>query len=167
MTPQETARTSDGCVRDPHVLISKRSTPFQNQEVQYANFKGSSSLARVPQVTFKKNTIRTYESTMSSFRGGFTDRGLVSMTPDDVLSFLTAITDRKKQLTKRTRYSRLMTFFNFIKNNLSYSLSLADLNRSCLDIIKIGVSDSSRSIANIETFLITIRNSNTCLPVIV
>ncbi|NIS71638.1 MAG: tyrosine-type recombinase/integrase [Proteobacteria bacterium] len=55
---------------------------------------------------------------MSSFRGRITDRDLVSVTPDDVLSFLTAITEGKKQLTKRTRYSHLKTFFNFIKNNV-------------------------------------------------
>ena len=69
-----------------------------------------------------KKTIRTYESTMSSFRGRFPDRDLVSMTPDDVLSFLTTITEGKKQLTKRTRYSHLKTFFNFIKNNVDESL---------------------------------------------
>jgi integrase len=55
---------------------------------------------------------------MSSFRGRFGDRDLISVTPDDVLSFLTGITEGKKQLTKRTRYSHLKTFFNFIENNL-------------------------------------------------
>jgi site-specific recombinase XerD len=75
----------------------------------------------IPQIAFKKNTIRTYGSTMSSFRSAFEDRDLGSLSPDDVLSFLTAITEGKKQLTKRTRYSHLKTFFNFIKNNVDPS----------------------------------------------
>jgi integrase len=58
---------------------------------------------------------------MSSFRSAFEDRDLGSLSPDDVLSFLTAITEGKKQLTKRTRYSHLKTFFNFIKNNVDPS----------------------------------------------
>jgi integrase len=58
---------------------------------------------------------------MSTFRSAFEDRDLSSLSPDDVLSFLTAITEGKKQLTKRTRYSHLKTFFNFIKNNVDPS----------------------------------------------
>ncbi|NIS67601.1 MAG: tyrosine-type recombinase/integrase [Proteobacteria bacterium] len=62
--------------------------------------------------------MRTYESTISNLRSTFGDRDLLALTPDDILSFLTAITEGRKQLTKRTRYSHLKTFFNFIKNNV-------------------------------------------------
>jgi len=75
-------------------------------------------LAGVPQIAFKKNTVRTYESTISSLRDSFGERDLDSLTSDEVLSFLTRITEGKKQLTRRTRYSHLRAFFNFIKNNL-------------------------------------------------
>jgi integrase len=89
------------------------------QEVHYESFSRYRLLGGVSQIALKKNTIRTYESTLSNFRSRFADRDLVSVSPDDVLSFLTAITEGKKQLTKRTRYSHLKTFFNFIKNNMN------------------------------------------------
>lgn len=76
-------------------------------------------MARVSQTTFKKNTTRAYESTMLSFRESFGERDLNSLTSEEVLSFLTRITEGRKQLTKRTRYSHLKTFFNFIKNNMN------------------------------------------------
>lgn len=75
-------------------------------------------MARVSQTTFKKNTIRTYESTISNFKNSFGDSHLDSITSDELLSFLTRITEGRKQLTRRTRYSHLKTFFNFIQNNL-------------------------------------------------
>ena len=75
----------------------------------------------IPQIAFKKNTIRTYGSTISRFRSRFEDRDLSSLSSDDLLSFLTAITEGKKQLTRRTRYSHLKTFFNFIKNTIDQS----------------------------------------------
>jgi len=79
-------------------------------------------MARVSQTTFKKNTTRAYESTMPRFRESFGERDLDSLTSEEVLSFLTRITEGRKQLTKRTRYSHLKTFFNFIKNNLDQNL---------------------------------------------
>jgi integrase/recombinase XerD len=48
----------------------------------------------------------------------FGERDLNSPTPEEVLSFLTDINQRANQLTKRTRYSQLTSFFNFITQNL-------------------------------------------------
>jgi integrase/recombinase XerD len=44
------------------------------------------------------------------------------LSPDEILSFLTQLTEGNKQLTKHTRYSYLSSFFNFIKNNNEPSL---------------------------------------------
>ena len=64
----------------------------------------------------KKNTIRNYEYVLKQFRKKFAERELESITPDEILSFLTQLTGGKKQTTKRVRYSLLKAFFNFIKN---------------------------------------------------
>jgi integrase/recombinase XerD len=44
------------------------------------------------------------------------------LTSDEVLSFLNRVTEGTKQQTKRTRYSHLSAFFNFIKNNVGQNL---------------------------------------------
>ena len=75
-------------------------------------------LAGVPQASFKKNTLRTYQSILSKFSAQFGERDLDSLTPDEILSFLTQINQGTKQLTKRTRYSQLTSFFNFVTQNL-------------------------------------------------
>jgi integrase/recombinase XerD len=43
---------------------------------------------------------------------------LAEITTDDALSFLNEITHNLKHGTKRTRYSHLSSFFNFVKNNV-------------------------------------------------
>ena len=75
-------------------------------------------LAGVSQTPFKKNTLRTYQSVLSKFSNQFGQRDLDSVTPDEILSFLTEINQRTKQLTKKTRYSQLTSFFNFVIENL-------------------------------------------------
>ena len=75
-------------------------------------------LAGVSQSSFKKNTTRTYQSILSKLNAQFGERELDSLTPDEILSFLTDINQRTNQLTKRTRYSQLTSFFNFITQNL-------------------------------------------------
>ena len=44
------------------------------------------------------------------------------MSPEEILSFLTQLTEGNIQLTKHTRYSYLSSFFNFIKKNSDPSL---------------------------------------------
>ncbi len=58
-----------------------------------------------------------YVNAISKFGQHFEDRELQSLSPDEILSFLTQLTEGNKQLTKHTRYSNLSSFFNFIKNN--------------------------------------------------
>ncbi|MFH1629901.1 MAG: site-specific integrase [Pseudomonadota bacterium] len=59
---------------------------------------------------------------MTKFGQHFEERELQSLSSDEILSFLTHLTEGNKQLTKHTRYSYLSSFFNFIKNNNDPSL---------------------------------------------
>jgi integrase/recombinase XerD len=56
------------------------------------------------------------------FREYFPDRDLSSLSPEEVLSFLTSLNSKCKQLTKHTRYAYLKALFNFIHNNLDAQL---------------------------------------------
>jgi integrase/recombinase XerD len=75
-------------------------------------------LAGVSETSFKKNTIKTYQSILSKLTTQFGERELNSLAPEEILSFLTQINQNTKQTTKRTRYSQLISFFNFISQNL-------------------------------------------------
>jgi integrase/recombinase XerD len=75
-------------------------------------------LAGVSKASFKKNTIKTYQSILSKLTTQFGERELDSLTPEEILSFLTQINQNTKQTTKRTRYSQLTSFFNFVGQNL-------------------------------------------------
>jgi integrase len=75
-------------------------------------------LAGVSQALFKKNTLKTYQSILSKLTTQFGERDLDSLAPEEILSFLTQINQGTKQTTKRTRYSQLTSFFNFITQNL-------------------------------------------------
>ena len=70
----------------------------------------------------KKNSIRPYEFVLSRFDSQFGDRELDSITSDEILSFLNQVTEGTKQATKRSRYSSLASFFNFIKNTVDPQL---------------------------------------------
>jgi len=63
----------------------------------------------------KKNTLRNYELILTSFQNHFGDIELSSITAEDILSFLTKISEGTKQTTKKLRYTLLSAFFNFIK----------------------------------------------------
>jgi hypothetical protein len=66
--------------------------------------------------------VKRYEFLFTHFSDEFSDRELESIIPDDILSFLTKITDRNKQTIKRNRYSSLKAFFNFIKNSIDIKI---------------------------------------------
>ncbi len=66
----------------------------------------------------KENTIRAYNLVLSKFCKEFGSVDLKELTTEKMLSFLSEITEGKKPQTKRTRYTHLLSFFNFIKNNL-------------------------------------------------
>jgi len=63
-------------------------------------------------VNSKKNTLKNYEFLFTRFSDEFSDRELESIAPDEILSFLTRLTEGTKQTTKRNRYSCLKAFFN-------------------------------------------------------
>ena len=67
----------------------------------------------------KENSMRAYKLVLSKLYMDFGDENLEQVTTEKVLSFLTRITEGRKQQTKRSRYSHLLAFFNFVKNNLN------------------------------------------------
>ena len=71
----------------------------------------------------KKNTIRAYDSTLTKFSEIFGNVEMNRISTDDTLSFLNKITQKRKHGTKRTRFSHLSSFFNFVKNNIDHSLN--------------------------------------------
>ncbi len=66
----------------------------------------------------KPNTVRSYEAILTKFGLIFGDTDLEEISSEDILTFLDKITDGTKQQTRRTRYSHLSAFFNFIINNI-------------------------------------------------
>ncbi len=59
---------------------------------------------------------------MAKFREYYPEQDLASISPEEVLSFLTSLNGECKQLTKHTRYAYLKALFNFIRNNLDAQL---------------------------------------------
>ena len=66
----------------------------------------------------KENSVRAYIMIISKLCDDIGTENLNDITTERILSFLNRITEGKKPQTKRTRYSHLLAFFNFIKNNL-------------------------------------------------
>jgi integrase/recombinase XerD len=66
----------------------------------------------------KPNTVRSYGAILKKFGLIFGDKDLEEISSEDILTFLDTITDGTKQQTRRTRYSHLAAFFNFIINNI-------------------------------------------------
>ena len=66
----------------------------------------------------KPNTVRSYEAILTKFDLTFGDKELAEISSEDILTFLDKITDGTKQQTRRTRYSHLAAFFNFIIANI-------------------------------------------------
>jgi len=64
----------------------------------------------------KINTVKNYEFVLGKFGFTYNDQELESITAEDVLSFLTDLSDGRKQNTKRGRYMTLSAFFNLIIN---------------------------------------------------
>jgi len=69
----------------------------------------------------KDNTLRAYEAIFSKFRQEFGGKELDELASDEVLCFLNQVTEGRKAQTRRTRYSHLSAFFNFIRNNVDHS----------------------------------------------
>jgi len=67
--------------------------------------------------THKRNTRITYQFLLPRFAATFRDRQLTSISSDEILFFLTLISNGNKQATKRCRYAALNAFFNLIRNS--------------------------------------------------
>ena len=74
----------------------------------------------------KENSVRAYTLVIAQLLEEFGGENTEEVTTERILSFLSRITEGKKPQTKRTRYSHLLAFFNFIKNNLD-----PDFRNSC------------------------------------
>jgi len=66
----------------------------------------------------KENTVRAYNLVLNQILGEFRNENLEEISTEKILSFLNRITEGKKRQTKRTRYSHVLAFFNFIKNHI-------------------------------------------------
>jgi integrase/recombinase XerD len=66
----------------------------------------------------KENSIRAYRLVLTQLCEEFGPESLEDITAERALSFLNRITEGRKRQTRKTRYSHLLAFFNFIKNNI-------------------------------------------------
>jgi site-specific recombinase XerD len=66
----------------------------------------------------KKNTLRNYEFVLDKFQNHFSDIELSAVTSEDVLAFMSTVTDGTKQNTKNLRFTLISAFFNFVKSSL-------------------------------------------------
>jgi len=62
--------------------------------------------------------LRNYEFILGNFQSHFGDIDLSTITSEDILAFMSTVTDGTKQNTKKLRFTLLSTFFNFVKNSL-------------------------------------------------
>ena len=65
----------------------------------------------------KHNTVRAYEFTITKFNQDFANLSLNEVSTDNILDFMAQITEGRKPQTKRIRFSHLIAFFNFMRNN--------------------------------------------------
>lgn len=66
----------------------------------------------------KKNTLRNYEFILSSFQNHFGDVEISNISSEDILAFMTRITEGTKQNTKKLSFTLLSAFFNFVRNSI-------------------------------------------------
>ena len=67
----------------------------------------------------KKNTLQNYEFILDKFHNYFNDIELSYITSEDILGFMSKVSEGTKQNTKKLRFTLLSAFFNFIKNSLN------------------------------------------------
>jgi hypothetical protein len=56
---------------------------------------------------------------LDNFQNHFGDVELSSITSEDILAFMSKVSDGTKQNTKKLRFTLLSAFFNFIKNSVN------------------------------------------------
>jgi integrase/recombinase XerD len=62
--------------------------------------------------------LRNYEFILDNFQYHFGNIEISTITSEDILAFMSTVTDGTKQNTKKLRFSLLSAFFNFVKNSL-------------------------------------------------
>jgi hypothetical protein len=70
------------------------------------------------QIHSKKNTVRAHSFVKDRFCRQFGDYDLNDLSVDNILDFMNQLTEGRKPQTKRARFTSLLAFFNFAKNNL-------------------------------------------------
>ena len=68
----------------------------------------------------KKNTLCNYEFILGNFQHHFSDIDLSTITSEQILDFLSQLSEGTKQNTKKLRFTLLSAFFNFVKNSLDH-----------------------------------------------
>jgi integrase len=71
----------------------------------------------------RENTIRAYEYVLGKLQDHFEGRDLASLTSEEMLTFLNQLCEGTKQRTKRSRYSNVRSFFNFIRSNIDHDFT--------------------------------------------
>ena len=66
--------------------------------------------------------MRNYEFILGNFQRYFGDIELSTVTSEDILAFMSTVTDGTKQNTKKLRFTLLSAFFNFVKNSLDQEI---------------------------------------------
>lgn len=69
----------------------------------------------------RDNTIKGYEYVLGKLSESFEGREMETLTSEEMLSFLNQLCNGTMQRTKRSRYSNLRSFFNFIRNNIDHN----------------------------------------------
>jgi integrase len=62
--------------------------------------------------------LRNYEFVLGNFQNHFGDIELCTVTSEDILAFMSTVTDGTKQNTKKLRFTLLSAFFNFVNNSI-------------------------------------------------
>ena len=75
------------------------------------------------QIHSKKNTVRAHSFVKDRLCRQFGEYDLNDLSVDNILDFMNQLTEGRKPQTKRARFTSLMAFFNFAKNNLDRNIS--------------------------------------------
>jgi integrase len=69
------------------------------------------------QANSKESTLDGYRFVLTKFTTVFGDREVGEISSDEILSFLSALSEGRRQATKRSRYSILSAFFTFVSQS--------------------------------------------------
>ena len=80
--------------------------------------QGVTHFINYQRMNVKENTLRNYQFILDKFQCQLGNIDISSITSEDILTFMAAVSDGAKQSTKKLRFSLLSAFFNFAKNSL-------------------------------------------------